>query len=56
MTALFDIQTIRRIIGFPFRAVFGSASDFEPRAPRTPISLRWRRGTDGKLEGNWHDD
>jgi hypothetical protein len=55
MTALFDIQTIRNMITFPFRLVFGSSSDFEPARPRHALTQRWRRGDDGKLEGRWND-
>lgn len=56
MTAMFDFRTVRDIISFPIRLVFGEGTSefaaFEhPR--RRPLILRWRRGDDGKLESHW---
>jgi hypothetical protein len=57
MTAMFDFRTVRDIVGYPIRLVFGDGqADYlvhTCREPRRPIILRWRRGDDGKLESHW---
>lgn len=57
MAAMFDFRTVRDVVAFPIRLVFGSRdSELESycESTRVPLVLRWRRGEDGKLEGRWH--
>ena len=56
MTAMFDFRTIRDIITYPVRLVFGNGEETYvslDHPPRRPLIMRWRRGEDGKLESHW---
>ena len=57
MTAMLDFRTIRDFVAYPFRFIFGADSgEMGKSASRAHISMRWRRGEDGKLESRWQRD
>jgi len=56
MSAMFDFDTIRDVIAYPIRLIFGEGETVYVERQctrRRPLVMRWRRGEDGKLESHW---
>ena len=55
MAAMFDFRTLRDVVAYPIRFVFGRGEyDFDDRPRRrAQLVMHWRRGEDGKLESRW---
>ncbi len=59
MSAYFDFRSIRDIVVYPAKLIFGNnwaAGEMRDCSARPTLFMRWRRGKDGKLESRWERD